>query len=232
MPVSPPACLLWAGGGGRSAQKAWSLTGWCRQARCPHTLLPCPGPQPQLAPSPEQAGALREVRGRVGISCDTLSPKPRKPRDGAGPDWDASRQRGLLPHHTRARGGWQKPGRGVQLGSTLCLQVSTQPSAGKMTSLPSPVGRVQPAHTISPRDWAGDRPSGGLQPWPATSPLASPWPHTSTPWSLGCGGYLLPSRCLSRAPRFFSEALPSVGRQPDPHPTVQPGGPRPTATIL
>lgn len=50
--------------------------GTVQAGRGPHTRSPGPGPQPQLAPSPEQAGALREVRGRVGISCDTLNPKP------------------------------------------------------------------------------------------------------------------------------------------------------------
>lgn len=152
--------------------------GMVQVGRCPHTLSPGPGPQPQLAPSPEQAGALREVRGRVGISCDTLSPKPRKPRDRAGPAGmpAGSESCSLTPPGP----GRLAEARGVQLGSTLCLQVSTQPSAGKMTSLPPPVGKVRP-HTPSAHGIGQETgPLGGCSPglppalWQAPGPAPQP----------------------------------------------------------
>lgn len=65
---------------------------------------------------------------------------------------------------------------GVQLSSSLGPPMSTQPSAGKMTSLPSPVGRVQPPHIVSPWDWAGDA-LWGLQPLLSRRPL--PWSTAS-----------------------------------------------------
>lgn len=152
--------------------KPGAPTGWCRWAGVPTHC------RQALAPSPEQAGALREVRGRVGISCDTLSPKPRKPRDRAGPAGmpAGSESCSLTPPGP----GRLAEARGVQLGSTLCLQVSTQPSAGKMTSLPPPVGKVRP-HTPSAHGIGQETgPLGGCSPglppalWQAPGPAPQP----------------------------------------------------------
>lgn len=129
------------------------------------------------------------------------------------------------PH--QGRGGRQKPGVG---GSAWLNPVppSEHPALSWEDDITaSSCGEGPPAHTISPRDWAGDGPSGGLQPWPATGPLASPWPRTSTLWPLGCGGYLLPRRCLSRAPRSFSEALQAWRSSQTPTPQYSLGAPGP-----
>lgn len=163
----------------------------------PHTVA---GPwPPALAGIQSRAGqALREARGRLGISGDALSPKPRKPRDGRS--------------------------QGAPLGSTLCLQVSAQPSAGKMTSLPSPVGRVRPVHTLSPRVGTETGPPGGCSlglPPASGKPLA---PHLD-PTAPRVWG--LPSPQEVPQPGSCLSLRLSVGRQPDPHPTVQPGAPGP-----
>lgn len=133
------------------------------------------------APSPSWSPVLsREARGRVAMSRDTPQLQAPKPRDRTVLVWNASQQRGLLPDHTRARGGRQKLG-GVQRSSTLGPQMSTsQPSAGKMTSLPSPVRKVQPPHVVSPRDWAGDCLGWPPALWRAPGPM--PRPHSPGAW--------------------------------------------------
>lgn len=165
------------------------------------------------APSPSWSPVLsREARGRVAMSRDTPQLQAPKPRDRTVLVWNASQQRGLLPDHTRARGGRQKLG-GVQRSSTLGPQMSTsQPSAGKMTSLPSPVRKVQPPHVVSPRDWAGDCLGWPPALWRAPGPM--PRPHSPR----GVGGHLLLRWCPSWAPWSFSKALQAWGggRTPTP----------------